>query len=103
MRQGYRTHRPLNPAFAAAYDKGAAAYDEGRPLDACPYRDHRTDRGHITFSRAFRAAWRDGWRDRERVVIPLEADTNEATRQFCGVVMGALDTYLERTGGKPRE
>lgn len=30
------------------------------------YPDHRTYRGAVTFSRGFRNAWLDGWRDEDR-------------------------------------
>lgn len=51
-----------NPAHRGAFDKGAAAYREGKPTSACPYRDTRKDDGRLTGSRGFRNAWYDGHR-----------------------------------------
>lgn len=48
-------------SFCSAYWRGARAFIEGAPRTACPYPDHRTDRGSVTFSRGYRTAWRDGW------------------------------------------
>lgn len=50
-----------NKALQSVYRKGAVAAIEGKGLDAQPYGDHRTDRGGVTFSRAFQRAWAEGW------------------------------------------
>lgn len=50
-----------NKAFFGAYKKGRKARAEGRPITTCPYGDLRTDRGGVTFSRAFIRAWKNGW------------------------------------------
>jgi hypothetical protein len=50
-----------NRAMASAYRKGALAAIEGKKLTDCPYLDHRTNRGSVTFSRAFERAWCEGW------------------------------------------
>lgn len=50
-----------NRAMQSVYRKGAVAAIEGKPLAACPYEDHRTDRGGVTFSRAFQRSWAEGW------------------------------------------
>lgn len=50
-----------NRALDSAWKKGALAAVEGKPLSACPYWDHRTYRGGVTFSRAFQRAWCEGW------------------------------------------
>lgn len=47
--------------FKRVYSNGARARANGLPLSACPYRDYRKADGRITFSRAYRNAWRDGW------------------------------------------
>lgn len=51
-----------NPALRGAFMKGARAQEAGDPESACPYRDRRTSRGAITWSRSFIIAWLDGWR-----------------------------------------
>ena len=50
-----------NRALAAAYRKGWKARLDGKPETAVPYADHRSDSGSVTFSRAFRHAWQEGW------------------------------------------
>lgn len=52
-----------NKALRTAYMKGYNAAKNGESKDVCPYDDLRTDRGTITFSRAFIQAWKDGWVD----------------------------------------
>jgi len=42
--------------------KGRKAFEEGKPITACPYRDNRTYYGAVTWSRSFITAWRDGWK-----------------------------------------
>lgn len=51
-----------NRALRGAYLKGQRAQLEGEPKSACPYADHRTLRGRLTWSRAYEKAWSDGWR-----------------------------------------
>jgi ribosome modulation factor len=48
-------------ALEGAYRKGLVAALEGASRDACPYRDVRKWDGRLTWSRAFRTAWFDGW------------------------------------------
>lgn len=50
-----------NAAFASAFTKGATARLAGQPASNNPYPDYRTDRGSVTFSRAFARYWREGW------------------------------------------
>jgi len=52
-----------NRAMQGAYRKGYEAARDGRSIEACPYKDKRKGCGRLTWSRAFTAAWRDGWRD----------------------------------------
>lgn len=54
-----------NKAFRGAYRRGHQAGMDGKPLEACPYRETRGGaHGNIvTFSRAFRAYWFDGHAD----------------------------------------
>ena len=54
--------------FRTAWRKGWEARQEGLPRSRNPYLDLRTDRGSITFSRAWRNTWDDGWlaADREK-------------------------------------
>lgn len=49
-------------ALHGGYLKGLHAGLAGEPEDACPYEDRRKPNGRLTWSRAFRTAWRDGWR-----------------------------------------
>lgn len=51
-----------NRALRGAFIKGAEAHMGGLPVDACPYRDKRTDSGRLSWSRSFIRAWQDGWR-----------------------------------------
>mgnify|MGYP002738704299 CR=1 FL=1 len=50
-----------NPAFRGAFLKGYRAHQTGAALTDCPYADCRKSSGGLTWSRAFRSAWRDGW------------------------------------------
>lgn len=52
-----------NRALQGAYRKGYLAYTLGINLSDCPYADKRKDSGRLTWSRAFRTAWGDGWSD----------------------------------------
>ena len=52
-----------HPALNAAYHKGARAAAQGLSSEHCPYPDKRTNRGSVTFSRAFRRAWMAGYQD----------------------------------------
>ena len=61
--QGWAHDRIKNPAFEVAREKGRAAARSGKPEEACPYGDHRTHRGAVTFSRAYIRAWLDGHRE----------------------------------------
>jgi hypothetical protein len=51
-----------NRALRGAFRKGRQARVEGKPLSDCPYEDLRKCDGRLSWSRAFIAAWRDGWR-----------------------------------------
>jgi hypothetical protein len=52
-----------NRAFLGAYRKGQQAQTDGLPISACPYRETRGGKKNnvITYSRAFRRYWQDGW------------------------------------------
>lgn len=50
-------------AFEGAERKGREAAEAGQPESACPYGDHRTWRGAVTFSRGFIRAWLKGHRE----------------------------------------
>lgn len=56
-----REHGWCNRAHASAWRKGYEAAEGGQPASANPYQDKRTDSGKVTFSRAFRKAWAEGW------------------------------------------
>ena len=51
-----------NKAMIGAFRKGMTAHQSGQPLESCPYQDKRKSDGRLSWSRAFIAAWRDGWR-----------------------------------------
>lgn len=55
-----------NRAQQGAFRKGYAAFMAGAPLAACPYADKRKSDGRLTWARAFRTVWRDGWQHAER-------------------------------------
>ena len=57
--------RTANQAFKTAYRKGEYARVVGQPRTACPYKDHRGACGAVTFSRAFRTAWTEGWDEKD--------------------------------------
>ena len=51
----------MNSALVAAWAKGRKAARMGKPRTANPYVDHRNARGHVTWSRAFRKEWFEGY------------------------------------------
>lgn len=59
-----------------AYQKGLTAGLADEPEDACPYEDKRNNSGRLTWSRAFRTAWHDGWKfaknNREQALITAQ-------------------------------
>lgn len=55
--------------------KGQQAFLDGIPVSACPYRDKRTDRGAVTWSRAYRSAWLAGWHAASRDSAPTAGST----------------------------
>lgn len=58
-----------SPALLGAFRKGAHAAFSGV---ACPYPDHRTGRGSITFSRSFRRAWFRGLAKAQHKINEME-------------------------------
>ncbi|MFD2671918.1 Rmf/CrpP family protein [Marinicrinis sediminis] len=50
-----------NKAFLGAFSKGKEAALSGLPPESCPYNDHRTKNGSVTFSRAFKKYWMLGY------------------------------------------
>lgn len=50
-----------NKAFLGAFSKGKEAAISGLPPETCPYDDHRTKNGSVTFSRAFKKYWMLGY------------------------------------------
>ena len=60
-----------NPAMRGAYLKGAKAAESGQSLFTCPYQDKRNNSGRLTWSRAFQAAWWDGWNDYKAQQDPI--------------------------------
>jgi hypothetical protein len=51
-----------NKALLGAFKKGVLAHQAGQPIEACPYSDKRKPDGRLSWSRAFRTMWQDGWR-----------------------------------------
>lgn len=52
-----------NKQLETIKQKGRKAAMDGKSEKDCPYFDHRTHTGSVTFSRAFRNAWFDGFRE----------------------------------------
>lgn len=52
---------PQVSALERAYMMGHRAALDGESKDACPYDEKRNDAGRLTWTRAFRRAWFDGW------------------------------------------
>jgi ribosome modulation factor len=42
-------------------ERGRQAFRDGVKKSACPYKDIRTRGGAVTWSRAYRKAWMEGW------------------------------------------
>ncbi len=57
-----------NKALLAAMEKGRQARRSGLSEYSNPYPDLRTERGSITFSRAFRRFWVEGWREENAAI-----------------------------------
>jgi hypothetical protein len=53
--------RKVSKNLIGAYNKGSKAKEEGKKLSDCPYKDKRKDDGRLTWSRAFKKAWEDGY------------------------------------------
>jgi hypothetical protein len=58
----------MNRAFESARRKGAQAYLDGMNISDCPYHDKMVGRRFnvISYSRAFRNAWADGFIEERR-------------------------------------
>lgn len=50
-----------NKSLLGAFKKGVLAYQEGKSLSDCPYKDKRKGDGRLSWSRSFINAWRDGF------------------------------------------
>lgn len=51
----------MTRTLGGAEMKGREAYAKGAGRLENPYKDRRTERGHVTWSRGFRKAWFEGW------------------------------------------
>lgn len=78
-----------NKSLDSARAKGSAAQAAGQPVTSNPYGDARTDRGSVTFARAFHRAWRDGWETAEKAA--KVADLRKRIRT-CFPPVGAGDS-----------
>ena len=56
----------MSKQLKTAERKGRNAARAGRTEEDCPYKDRRTERGAITWSRAFRRAWFKGFRNEKK-------------------------------------
>ena len=59
-------------ALETARRKGHEARRNGESREACPYRDTRNEMNQVTFSRAFRRAWFEGYEQREKEEQTME-------------------------------
>lgn len=55
-----------------AFSLGFIASQEGKSENACPYPDLRTDRGNVTFSRAYRRRWFTGYAAHQKTIVKGE-------------------------------
>lgn len=51
----------MTTALDGAFRKGQEAFRAGDGPNDCPYQDKRKADGRLTWSRAFRTAWREGF------------------------------------------
>lgn len=51
----------MSKSLKTAHNNGKAAFEAGEPKAACPYKDKRKKDGRLTWSRAYRNAWLEGW------------------------------------------
>lgn len=58
----------MNHGLAAAYRRGRRDRYRGLVEQMNPYPDNRTTRGQVTWSRAYRKEWSDGWRAGDRLL-----------------------------------
>lgn len=64
-------------SWEAAEEKGRLAFRAGKPREANPYPDNRTDRGSVTFSRGYRTRWDSGWRAAQREAGCIEQQSSK--------------------------
>lgn len=69
-----------NPALRGAYLKGAKAAERGDHPGTCPYEDKRTASGRLTWSRAYQAAWLDGYSDFRSQQCPVDQFYSDRNR-----------------------
>lgn len=97
-----------NP-FDSAVQKGRDAFLAGNPKSACPYRDKRKEDGRLTFGRAWRTAWHDGYNQalQEAVAAILSgkpASIGSSMIGMDGQYLCATDPYgCDRYFGYPTE
>lgn len=75
----------MSAGLAAAYRRGRRDRYSGRTEAMNPYPDHRTWRGAVTWSRAYRKEWSDGWRAGDRMLReqPLSAPMAELLNRLA--------------------
>lgn len=76
-----------NRSLRGAFERGEREANAGASIEACPYKDARKSNGQLTWSRAFRTAWRDGFKHAQsRIpqhnhgVDPTDDDQDDADR-----------------------
>ncbi len=68
-----------------AFRKGYLAFTSGESRACCPYKDKRKADGRLTWSRAFRASWHDGWRYAQTVAHTYACDWHSSGHSYTGV------------------
>lgn len=90
----------MNRALLGAIRKGAAARAAGEPRSSCPYHDTRKLDGRLTWGRAFRRAWFDGYdgaftKAEIRAMYPTLAQRAEDYAKRAGTPRGlSTDDHL---------
>lgn len=87
----------MNRALLGAMRKGIKAKADGQPRSSCPYEDKRKLDGRLTWGRAFRKAWFDGYDDTltDTDRRALQAWENAQELRKLGTFQTAYRRFLE--------
>ena len=85
----------MNRALLGAVRKGIAAAAAGASRDSCPYEDKRKGCGRLTWSRAFRRAWMDGYDGRLTDTDRRAIEQQEAAEALRCLAQGARRRFME--------